>query len=104
MMSNVWSVAGSGEQDINLFTLQYFVNYNMDDGWYLLSAPINSANWEADSDNRWTVPLGGGVGRVFKIGKLPVNTSLQAYYNVVTPDNFGAEWQMRAQIQFLFPK
>jgi hypothetical protein len=48
--------------DVNLFTLQYFINYNMDDGWYLITAPINTANWKADSDNRWTVPLGGGVG------------------------------------------
>ena len=104
LASNIWSVAGAGEQDINLFTLQYFINYNMNDGWYLISAPINTANWEADNDNRWTVPLGGGAGRVFKMGKLPVNATFQVYYNVVTPDNFGADWQMRAQIQFLFPK
>jgi len=104
LVSNIWSVAGSGDNDINLFTLQYFANYNMSDGWYLITAPINTANWEADSDNQWTIPLGGGVGRVFTIGKLPVNAQLSGYYNVVTPDNFGAEWQMRAQIQFLFPK
>ena len=104
LVSNIWSVAGSGNNDINLFTLQYFVNYNLEDGWYLISAPINTANWEADSDNRWTVPLGGGVGRVFKVGKLPLNAQLSAYYNIVTPDNFGPEWQMRAQVQFLFPK
>jgi len=103
LASNVWSVGGSGDQDINLFTLQYFINYNMDDGWYLTSAPINTANWKADSDNRWTVPLGGGVGRVFKVGKMPLNAQLSAYYNVVTPDN-GPDWQLRAQLQFLFPK
>jgi len=104
LASNIWSVAGSGDNDINMFTLQYFVNYNLDGGWYLITAPINTANWEADSDNTWTIPLGGGVGRVFKIGNQPVNAQVSAYYNVETPDNFGAEWQMRAQIQFLFPK
>jgi len=104
LVSNIWSVAGSGDNNLNLFTLQYFINYNMDNGWYLLTAPINTANWQADSDNRWTVPLGGGAGRVFKVGKLPLNASFQAYYNVVAPDNFGPEWQMRAQVQFLFPK
>ena len=104
MVSNVWSFAGSGDNNINLFTLQYFINYNMDDGWYLISAPINTANWQANSDNKWTVPLGGGVGRVFKVGEMPLNAQLSAYYNVITPDNFGPEWQMRAQVQFLFPK
>lgn len=103
LFSNLWSFAGSGNQDINLFTWQYFINYNLNAGWYLTSAPIISANWEADSDNRWTVPFGGGVGKIFKIGKQPVNGQVSAYYNVEKPDS-GADWQMRVQIQFLFPK
>lgn len=103
LFSNVWSVGG-GDADINLFTWQYFINYNMADGWYLTSAPIMTANWEADSDHRWTVPLGGGFGKIFRIGKQPINASLQTYYNVVTPDDYGAEWQVRAQFQFMFPK
>ena len=104
LVSNVWSVGGSGEQDINLFTWQYFVNYNMDNGWYLTTAPIITANWEADSDHRWTVPFGGGVGKLFKIGDQPINAQVSAYNNVITPDDFGAEWQVRAMVQFLFPK
>jgi len=32
-----------------------------------------------------------------------VNTQLSAYYNAVTPDN-GADWQIRAQVQLMFPK
>ncbi len=101
LFSNVWSF--TGDEQVNLFTWQYFVNYNLDDGWYLTSAPIITANWEADSDNTWTVPFGGGVGKIFRIGKQPMNASAAAYYNVATPD-FGADWQMRFQVQFLFPK
>ena len=103
LFSNVWSFAGSGDAYVNCFTWQYFVNYNMDNGWYLTSAPIITANWEANSDNTWTVPIGGGVGKIFKIGKQPVNGQISAYDNVVTPDN-GADWQLRLQLQFLFPK
>ncbi len=61
------------------------------------------ANWEADSDNRWTVPFGGGVGKIFSIGKQPINASATAYYNVEKQD-FEADWQMRLRVQFLFPK
>ena len=103
LLSNVWSFAGSGDQDINLFTWQYFINYNMAGGWYLTTAPVITANWEADSDNRWTVPFGGGVGKIFKIGKQPINGQVSAYYNVEKPDS-GADWQLRLQLQFLFPK
>mgnify|MGYP001818949846 CR=1 FL=1 len=103
LISNVWSFAGSGDQDINLFTWQYFINYNLSKGWYLTSAPIITANWEADSDNTWTIPFGGGFGKLFSIGKQPINAQLSAYYNVEKPD-FGPDWQLRFQIQFLFPK
>jgi hypothetical protein len=47
--------------------------------------------------------LGGGVGKISKFGKLPVNTQIGAYYNVVKPD-FANNWQIRAQLQFMFPK
>ena len=103
LLNNIWSTGGSGDNDVNFFTWQYFVNYNLDDGWYLTSAPIITANWEASSGNKWTVPFGGGFGKVFRIGKQPVNTSLQAYYNVEKPD-FGPDWQLRLMLQFMFPK
>lgn len=102
LFSNIWSFAGSGDDDVNLFTWQYFINYNMADGWYLVSAPIITANWE-NSGDEWTIPFGGGLGKIFRIGKQPMNASMQADYNVEKPDN-GADWQLRVQLQFLFPK
>lgn len=102
LINNQWSVAGWGDQDVNQMLLQPFVNYNFGKGWYLTSGPIITANWEAGSGDKWTVPVGAGVGRLFKLGKLPINTSLQAYYNAVTPD-FGPDWQLRFQVQFLLP-
>jgi hypothetical protein len=104
LINNVWSLSSSkqgGSYDNGL--IQPFVNYNFPGGLYLTSAPIATVDWKADSGEHWTVPIGGGVGKIFHLGKLPVNTQLSAYYNVVHPDN-GANWQLRAQVQFMFPK
>jgi len=101
LLNNVW--AGSGPERVNQLTFQPFVNYNMKGGWYLVSSPIMTANWVARPGERWTVPLGGGVGRVFKIDTQPMNTSLQFFSTVVRPDN-APSWTLRLQIQFLFPK
>jgi hypothetical protein len=106
LINNVWDVGGDNDRnDINQMLIQPFVNYNFADkpGRYLTFAPIITANWEADSDNTWTVPLGGGLGQIIKWGDTPVNLQASAYYNVETPKN-GADWQMRLQVQFLFPK
>jgi hypothetical protein len=105
LVNNVWSIGADSDQStVNLFTGQPFINYNLDDGWYLVSAPIITANWEADSDNTWTVPIGGGFGRIFPIGRQPVNVSLQSYYNIAYSDTIGPEWSIRFAFQLLFPK
>lgn len=104
LVSNIWSYDGSGgRDDVNLFTIQPFVNYNMANGWYLKSAPILTANWEENGGQRWTVPLGGGFGRITNFGKQPVNLSLEAYGYPQKPDG-GPDLTIKASIQFLFPK
>jgi hypothetical protein len=123
LFSNIWSFAGAGDEeinvfpaategsawsdkadkDVNLFTWQYFINYDLPNSWYLTSAPVITANWEEKDDERWTVPFGGGVGKIFKIGGQPINAQMAAYYNAIKPDN-GADWQFRFQLQFLFPE
>jgi len=106
LINNVFDVGGDDDRDdINQMLIQPFINYNFPDkpGRYLTFAPIVTANWEANSGDTWTVPLGGGVGQIIKWGNTPVNLQASAYYNVESPKN-GADWQMRLQVQFLFPK
>jgi hypothetical protein len=80
-----------------------FVNYNLPGGWYLVSSPIVTADWTATSGNRWNVPVGGGIGKIFRIGSQPMNASLQAFdYPIHT--SFGPSWAVRFQLQFLFPR
>src|SRR5262249_52533078 len=88
LLNNQWSFAGWGKDEFNQLLLQPFVNYNFGKGWYLLSSPILTANWDAAKGNQWTVPLGMGAGKLFRLrelpggdnlgelGKLPVNVSL----------------------------
>jgi hypothetical protein len=79
------------------------VNFNFKSGAYLTTSPVITANWEASSSQKFTVPVGGGVGKIFKFGRLPVNTQVSAYYNVERPD-FAPNWQLRLQAQLMFPK
>jgi hypothetical protein len=104
LVNNVWSVAGSGTRpDVNQMLLQYFINYNLKKGWYLSFSPIITANWKASDDNVWTVPFGGGIGRVMKLGFQPVNVLAQFYGNAIHPPG-ASPFGLRLQIAFLFPK
>jgi hypothetical protein len=104
VVQNTWSFAGAEDRgDINFFYSQVFVTKNLENGWYINSAPIITANWKAASGNQWTVPLGAGFGKLFRLGNLPINSQLGYYVNVVKPDG-GADSQLRFQFNLLFPK
>jgi len=104
LVQNVWSYAGDDDApDVNFFSFQYFINYNFKSGWYISSTPTITADWEADSDDRWTIPFGGGVGRLVKFGNQPVDLKLQGFYNVENPKG-TADWSLQLQVKLLFPK
>lgn len=103
-VQNTWSFAGvSDRADVNLFYTQVFIVKNLPNKWYVNTTPIITANWEAASGQEWTVPLGAGFGKLFKIGKMPLNGQLGYYNYVVAPDN-GPGWQLRVQLNLLFPQ
>jgi hypothetical protein len=100
----LWDVAGDeNRKSVSQLLMEPFINYNLSDGWYLLTDMIITANWQAESSNRWTIPLGGGVGKMFEIGRQKMNTKLEAYYNVVKPEG-APDWSMSWTLQFLFPR
>jgi len=104
LVNNLFSVAGpSARPDVNQMLVQPFVNYNLRHGWYLTSSPIITANWEQKPDERWVVPVGGGIGKIVHFGKLPVNVYTQFFRNVERPGG-TSDWSARFQMQFLFPK
>jgi len=105
LVNNAWSFAGNEERpDVNHMLLNLFLVRQLGDGWYVNSAPIITADWTAESGEKWIVPLGAGGGKLVMLGgKLPLNLQTQLYYNVVRPD-FGPEWQWRFQVQILLPK
>jgi hypothetical protein len=104
LVNNVFSVAGpSAREDVNQMVMQPFVNYNFRHGWYLTSSPIVTADWEKQRAERWVVPVGGGVGKIVRVGALPVNMYTQFFSNVEHPQG-TTNWSARFQIQLLFPK
>jgi hypothetical protein len=116
LTNNVWSFAGSGGRpDVNQFLLQYFITYNLKKGWNVSSSPILTANWnnaapldaanggDTTSGGRWTIPFGGGVGRITRLGPQPVNMAVNFYGNVVHPSG-ASSWGLRLQIALLYPQ
>ena len=104
LAQNIWDFAGkSNEPDVNRSTIQPILNYNIGQGWYLSSTPVLGVNWEASSGEKWTVPVGGGVGRLMRFDKQPVDFKLASYWYADAP-RFGPDWSLQFTVKLLFPK
>lgn len=101
---NLWSFAGDKERaDVNQFLLQYYIVRILRSGWYLVSSPIVTANWEAPSGEQWVAPFGGGVGKLIRLGQRGLDLQGQVFYNAIRPEmRPQARWSVRLLVQFLF--
>ena len=100
-----WSVAGKEEAaDVGTFYWQPIFIYFLPNRWYGATAPVILNDLKASSgDESWIVPVGGGIGKMFSLGNLPVDFTTQAYYYAVAPEG-GPNWMLRVQLKLIFPK
>lgn len=105
-LTNLWSAGGHANRpSVNAGMLQYFVYRDLSNGWYLTSAPTLINDWRAPgAAASWLIPVGGGIGRIFKIGAQPINANLAYYSNVHRPSvTLTGTWQLQMQMALLFP-
>ncbi|QBG46016.1 hypothetical protein EGM51_00780 [Verrucomicrobia bacterium S94] len=101
--NQLWSFAGKDHrEDVNRTLIEYWIYANLGRGWWIGTSPVNIANWEADSKNIRTVPVGGGFGKVID-GRLPLNLKLEAYTYPESPNDL-ADWSMFFSIEYLLPE
>lgn len=90
------SVSGDGDRnDVSLSDLQYIGRYRLSPETNIGFSPNIRYNWEADSGDRWSIPVGLGFDTMISIGPVPAKIGIEFYHYIEQPDPFGAEWQIR---------
>jgi hypothetical protein len=99
-----WSFAGNDDRKSTSQTnIQYFIWRLFPGQWQVGTAPNIRIDWKADDDNKLTLPVGLGVGKLFKIGGLPIKFILEGQYAAIHPDDFGQEWNIRFTVTPVLP-
>ena len=57
--------------------------------------PNIQIDWNADSDNRVSFPIGIGTIGMFRIGRLPIRWGVEAQYYPIKPSDVAPEWNFR---------
>jgi len=96
IVQHFWSFAGDDDRDdVNLTDFQYIIRYRLSPETNIGIAPNIRYDWDAESGERLSLPVGLGVDTLTSIGPLPVKIGIEGYYYVERPDAFGPEWQIR---------
>jgi hypothetical protein len=100
-----WSYAGDANRsNTSQMNLQPIINLFFDGGWNVGYSGNILADWRQPANNRWTVPIGVGVGRVVKFGRLPIKIALAGQYMVKQPDPVGQKWNVQILLTPVIPK
>jgi len=95
LFSHVFDVdekTGKNTPDTSETTIRAYFGYGLGNGWQIVSNPVISYDWQADSGNKLALPLGGGVAKTTRIGKMPLRLAAELYNYVESTDRFGPEW------------
>ena len=108
-----WGIADDGDSDenpvikaahdrnLNHTNLQYFIIRHLPNAWQLRASPNITVDWEADSGNKLTLPIALGVGKMLKIGPMPVMLMAEYQYSIIAPDDIGNESTIMLQANFI---
>ena len=104
VVNNIWSFGGPPHSSdrTNALFLNPIVDYYFGDGWSVGSSPEITTNWIA-SGRKWTVPVGGGVGKLFQVDGQAVRVDLDGYYNAIRPQAGNETWLIQLKLTFVFP-
>lgn len=101
VVQNLWTVGGkSSRRNVKELLLRPLVNINLPHQWYITSKPAIQADWQQRSSDRWTVETGGGLGKVFRIGRLGIALEAQAFGYPIRPRG-AASWAARFNLKLL---
>ena len=89
LLSHQWDIAGSGDADISLSSMNLFFVYLPGGGWNVGSAPILTYDHEADEA---TIPINLNAGKTVILGGRPWKIGAEINYFVDAPDAFAQEW------------
>ncbi len=97
-----WQASFAGDDDrddVNVAAFQPILIYQLGGGTYLRSTPIMTYDFESDG---YSVPLGVGIGKVFKTVKGSNNLFVEPQWSVADDGAGWPEWQVFVGFNMIF--
>lgn len=94
-------IKAAHERNLNHTDMQYFIVRNLPNAWQLRASPHIKYDWSATKDNKLTLPVALGIGKMLKIGPMPVMLMAEFQKTLIAPDNIGSDTTIMFQANFI---
>ena len=94
-------IKAAHDANLNHTDMQYFIIRNLPDAWQLRASPHITYDWAAKKDNKLTLPIALGIGKMIKIGPMPVMLMVEYQKTLISPDNIGSDDTIMFQANFI---
>jgi hypothetical protein len=105
LVNQQFSIADTGSADrpySSVAFMQPFLAYTTKSAVTFTLQTQSTYDWEADSDQRWTVPVNFLVSKLTKLGPFPFSIQGGGGYYAARPD-IGPKWRMQLAFIVLLP-
>ena len=103
-----WGIADQGRDDDvkharygNMF---YWFWYNLSDSLQIGASPTINYDDNAESGNKWNVPVGLGLAKMLKIGDTMMRIEVAAEYSVVREKDWGEVARFKINLIPIVPR
>jgi len=104
LVTQSWRVTGGdASEPASITGGQYFYTFILANAWQISAQPTWSYNHKAADGNKLAFPVGIGVSKTVLAGTTPWKLSLQYWYYVAAPQQFGPRHQLRFQVAAVVP-
>lgn len=96
-----WNSVGGDQDraDVTKTDIQYILRKQIKGkGMSIGMGPNISIDWNAESGNKVTLPIGLGITKTVKWGNTPWKLRFEPQYSIIKPDDYGTLWNVRIQI------
>jgi hypothetical protein len=96
-----WNSVGGDQDraDVTKTDIQYILRKQIKGkGMSIGMGPNLSIDWNAESGNKVTLPIGLGITKTVKWGNTPWKLRFEPQYSIIKPDDYGTLWNVRIQI------
>ncbi len=104
---HLWSFGGNSDRArVKTSQIQYIWWYKLpvEGEWSVGAAPMIDVNWEADDNDKLSLPIGIGAMTTFFLGPMPVRFGVEFNWFVKSPDNYGKKWLIKFYFVPVIPR